>query len=194
MPLSRAGCIRVTHPCAGRRLIEQALSPMPRNLHVLSLPLAFILSQDQTLRCCIFSSFDFLFVCSSLPYTRYTQDGNGSGYPLYSEFIDVDSGIQKQPLNTGLQFISCTFLIYLGCNDHSPKTLLITPYRRIRRFRLCGRCLSCGIFVNVLRKKSGSCPDRFCDCKGKATFPPNPNFYACFFEENIHSHRKRLSI
>ena len=34
-------------------------TPMPLDLHVLSLSLAFILSQDQTLRCCL--SFLFLF-------------------------------------------------------------------------------------------------------------------------------------
>ena len=39
--------VRVTHPCATRHQ-EQALM-LPFDLHVLSLPLAFILSQDQTL-------------------------------------------------------------------------------------------------------------------------------------------------
>ena len=36
-------------PVAGRSV---AAPPLPLDLHVLSLPLAFILSQDQTLRCC----------------------------------------------------------------------------------------------------------------------------------------------
>ena len=47
--LSGVGCIRVTHPCA-------TLGPrggLPFDLHVLGLPLAFILSQDQTLHCII---------------------------------------------------------------------------------------------------------------------------------------------
>jgi hypothetical protein len=49
MPQLKVGCIRVTHPCAGR---HQVLLPvLPLDLHVLSLPLAFILSQDQTLHC-----------------------------------------------------------------------------------------------------------------------------------------------
>ena len=34
--------------------------PLPRDLHVLSLPLAFILSQDQTLRCYIFTLSSFI--------------------------------------------------------------------------------------------------------------------------------------
>ena len=36
-------------------------APLPLDLHVLSLPLAFILSQDQTLRClCCFSFFLYM--------------------------------------------------------------------------------------------------------------------------------------
>ena len=48
----RASCSRVTHPCAGRHQRVLLLSMLPLDLHVLSLSLAFILSQDQTLRCC----------------------------------------------------------------------------------------------------------------------------------------------
>jgi hypothetical protein len=50
IPLPWSGRIRVTHPCAGRRQGKQASLPLPRDLHVLGLSLAFILSQDQTLR------------------------------------------------------------------------------------------------------------------------------------------------
>src|SRR5690606_15370476 len=43
------GCIRVTHPYV---TLGQILLPdLPFDLHVLGLPLAFILSQDQTLHC-----------------------------------------------------------------------------------------------------------------------------------------------
>jgi hypothetical protein len=45
----QVGCIRVTHPCATLKIV--LLQLIPYNLHVLSLPLAFILSQDQTLHC-----------------------------------------------------------------------------------------------------------------------------------------------
>ena len=52
MPRFWAGCIRVTHPCA---TLGQVLLPnLPSGLHVLGLPLAFILSQDQTLHSIIF--------------------------------------------------------------------------------------------------------------------------------------------
>ncbi len=57
-PLLQVDYIRVTHPCAGRHRYQQADTMLPLDLHVLGLSLAFILSQDQTLRCMIsFTSF-----------------------------------------------------------------------------------------------------------------------------------------
>lgn len=50
----RADCIRVTHPYATLGLI--LLSDLPFGLHVLGLPLAFILSQDQTLHSIFFTN------------------------------------------------------------------------------------------------------------------------------------------
>src|SRR5881628_1747985 len=44
IPHTRAGCSRVTHPFAGYPFRD------PRDLHVLSTPPAFVLSQDQTLQ------------------------------------------------------------------------------------------------------------------------------------------------
>ncbi len=45
IPRLWAGCLRVTHPFATK--VARGLPPF--DLHVLGLPLAFILSQDQTL-------------------------------------------------------------------------------------------------------------------------------------------------
>ena len=50
VPRKRVGCIRVTHPCA---TLMSPRGHLPFDLHVLGLPLAFILSQDQTLHCII---------------------------------------------------------------------------------------------------------------------------------------------
>ena len=50
IPVRGAGCIRVTHPSA---TLAPPKGRLPFDLHVLGLPLAFILSQDQTLRCTI---------------------------------------------------------------------------------------------------------------------------------------------
>jgi hypothetical protein len=49
----RADCIRVTHPYDTLGLL--LLKILPFVLHVLGLPLAFILSQDQTLHSIVFS-------------------------------------------------------------------------------------------------------------------------------------------
>ena len=57
-----AGCIRVTHPCA---TLATPKGRLPFDLHVLGLPLAFILSQDQTLRCNIVLLFVFLCISGS---------------------------------------------------------------------------------------------------------------------------------
>ena len=50
IPVRGVGCIRVTHPSA---TLMPPKGHLPFDLHVLGLPLAFILSQDQTLRCSI---------------------------------------------------------------------------------------------------------------------------------------------
>ena len=50
IPGRGVGCIRVTHPSA---TLNPPKGILPYDLHVLGLPLAFILSQDQTLRCTI---------------------------------------------------------------------------------------------------------------------------------------------
>ena len=68
VPRMRVGCIRVTHPCA---TLASPKGRLPFDLHVLGLPLAFILSQDQTLHCIllyliIFSVVPGGFTCSSL--------------------------------------------------------------------------------------------------------------------------------
>ena len=58
-------------------------APLPLDLHVLSLPLAFILSQDQTLRC-LSIFFLFQFVCPD-SLSIYYQDpltGNTSSYAM----------------------------------------------------------------------------------------------------------------
>ena len=49
IPLYGTDCSRVTHPSAAEMFSVQALRTSPLDLHVLSTPPAFVLSQDQTL-------------------------------------------------------------------------------------------------------------------------------------------------
>ena len=49
IPLYGTDCSRVTHPSAAGMFSVQALRTSPLDLHVLSTPPAFVLSQDQTL-------------------------------------------------------------------------------------------------------------------------------------------------
>ena len=58
------GCIRVTHPSATLTLPKDRL---PFDLHVLGLPLAFILSQDQTLHCILLYFYIILFYLADSP-------------------------------------------------------------------------------------------------------------------------------
>ena len=48
IPQIQAGCSRVTHPSAAKKEEQAPLSPL--DLHVLSTPPAFVLSQNQTLK------------------------------------------------------------------------------------------------------------------------------------------------
>ena len=89
-------------PVAGRSV---AAPPLPLDLHVLSLPLAFILSQDQTLRCCYMFFHFFLSGCRrSAPPSRYGNGGRRSrsrpnrqgeaqkrGFPAFLAILFVSS-------------------------------------------------------------------------------------------------------
>ena len=63
IPLIRAGYSRVTHPSATKLRMKQASLLTPFDLHVLSVPPAFVLSQDQTL---------YLKLYNILPFYRQT--------------------------------------------------------------------------------------------------------------------------
>ena len=86
IPLSEAGCSRVTHPSA-TNLIEQApLSPF--DLHVLSVPPAFVLSQDQTLYKVVyqavscFISYPGITIRSQLPFVCFFVFSDVSKSPV----------------------------------------------------------------------------------------------------------------
>ena len=63
IPLYGTDCSRVTHPSAAEMFSVQALQTSPLDLHVLSTPPAFVLSQDQTL---MFDLSQVRFLCIRL--------------------------------------------------------------------------------------------------------------------------------
>ena len=64
-----AGRLHTRYAPVRRSPAAHCWAPLPLDLHVLSLPLAFILSQDQTLHCknCLLSTFDSSRVSASGP-------------------------------------------------------------------------------------------------------------------------------
>ena len=85
-------------PVAGKGI---ATSPLPLDLHVLGLSLAFILSQDQTLRCL---SCSFVFLCHSDSQTNNL----GSSRHLRSFFL-LTEGFRPLPS-------SCLFIASFQCS------------------------------------------------------------------------------
>ena len=91
IPLSEAGYSRVTHPSATKNIKQAQCSPF--DLHVLSVPPAFVLSQDQTLYLsCIYRRFASLYRSWQLRFARnYLCD-----FSVFSDFLKFQSlGISR---------------------------------------------------------------------------------------------------
>ena len=111
IPLLRVGRVRVTHPCATR---QQDRSPLlPFDLHVLSLPLAFILSQDQTLHS--INSYEFFYL--------RIQSCSVSSFKLYRNYFYKCCQIENSSLNFYLFFFST-----VSMNFFSSKQRPILPF------------------------------------------------------------------
>ena len=113
VPVRGEGCIRVTHPSAARQ--QALLLLLPPDLHVLGLPLAFILSQDQTLRCinsllyqgCLFSRNCVLPVhVLVLPAVNAGQTPCAS-CSILSMFVCVFLSFRRFPMSAVLFFSRC---------------------------------------------------------------------------------------
>ena len=99
---------RVTHPCAGCTLLR------PLDLHVLSLPPAFVLSQDQTLMLISLQTIND----PALPNTNVY---------LYTAFFSTVKVINRNPLKTAFplsQAISLYILVHkwMSLNIHPSRT------------------------------------------------------------------------
>ena len=132
----RASCSRVTHPSAGRR--QGLLPALPLDLHVLSLPLAFILSQDQTLLC-IFS------IILSLTPTLISKEINALDFSCFSVlactylislFNDLVFPLRKAGCKGRNIFLQCKFYFNFFTNYSG-----LAPRQECKK----SRCLSSGI-------------------------------------------------
>ena len=102
-------------PVAGRSV---AAPPLPLDLHVLSLPLAFILSQDQTLRCCYMFFHFFLSGCRrSAPRLPIREWRAPEPFPAEST--------RGSPGKRGFP----AFLAILFVSSHDVNVLKPIPYR-----------------------------------------------------------------
>ena len=107
------------------------------------------------------SSFSFSLVRSKLP------EGNFYGYGLLGYYLQDLSTWNPDNLNNYAHPDLSSYLVlpYLfGCNDHPIHNACHTRYR-VRRTYMGSRCLSCGIYVNVLRKKIRVAPAAFATAK-----------------------------
>ncbi len=138
IPLQRVGCIRVTHPSATLSTFRY----LPFDLHVLGLPLAFILSQDQTLLCIflflsffpvlgsIFGiNFSLSFLTSQTSWLIFSKNFFASDFPSLSSFLSVFSECKITPFfflyNTFLNFFLFIFIpidyhYFIPCSTLTP--------------------------------------------------------------------------
>ncbi len=145
IPHSKAGCSRVTHPFAGDGLLR------PLDLHVLSTPPAFVLSQDQTLQ------EEFNQLSRTAHNTHYWTIMRRSGIIIKSEFnlsrgplqavaqtrsprtfASLDSIFNQQPRRFGGSLEGYP----LKQGPSSPSRRLACPLSRVRAARTARGCES----------------------------------------------------
>ena len=114
VPIQRAGCPRVTHPFATR------LRRAPFDLHVLGMPPAFVLSQDQTLQNIWMSlSAHFIFKRKSFDFVDSSSCDAEPAHSLFLGYCSVFKVLSAVPLSRRLclfypfaLFLSSTFFVF----------------------------------------------------------------------------------
>ena len=101
IPRLEVGCSRVTHPSA-TKLSKQALIT-PFDLHVLGVPPAFVLSQDQTLH--KFVSLQYIICTVIISSLRITRNYCSLCYSLFADFTLI-----LVPASTGTGILGFQFL------------------------------------------------------------------------------------
>ena len=154
-------------PVAGRSV---AAPPLPLDLHVLSLPLAFILSQDQTLRCCYMF---FHFFCPAAAGARPLPIRERWGRRSRSR-----PNRQGEAQKRGFP----AFLAILFVSSHDVNVPSPLPKKGEGTAKLARRarpCKSRADFFQAGPEKKA--PSAVCGCKGTARNPFFPNFIPTFF-------------
>ena len=104
-----AGRLHTRYAPVRRSPAAHCCAPLPLDLHVLGLPLAFILSQDQTLHCknCLLLPFD----SSSCLRTRPRPDASDTRYLIFPIRFNVLS------LSLSRNALAVRFPVESGCKD-----------------------------------------------------------------------------
>ena len=119
-----------------------ATTAMPLDLHVLSLSLAFILSQDQTLRCC-YIVFFFSCLLSDLETASTPADGLTEGFrPLPSSCLII-------------ALCQCSLLFFAPGFDRKASAKLRRVFHSCKFFR---NFFQKNFFRNLRKSRSGPCP------------------------------------
>ena len=99
---------------------KQACSVLPLDLHVLSLSLAFILSQDQTLRCNYFYFLFFPFFTQDISDLQKLLDGWTFSSPLFISCTTIILSFSQRTLlfvALSTPSLACDFLVESGCKS-----------------------------------------------------------------------------
>ncbi len=156
--------------------MKQASSPLPLDLHVLSLSLAFILSQDQTLRCCylVFCCCYLVFFLSkdgaraprtTLP-NSVTRHGTClrfiCGWNMTGSFFSP----RRSPGGRLLYYSSC---LIVSLSMYYFRAALPNPRKTLQNYKLV---LNCASFSTVFFRRHSA--GRFPAPSGTAGEPPFP--------------------
>ena len=131
IPLYGTDCSRVTHPSAAGMFSVQALQTSPLDLHVLSTPPAFVLSQDQTL---MFNPPQARFLSAS------GSPKPSASHPLARCLLSQNLTVLREFLPLSMENTRSLFLLCIVFKVRSPPSLAsplreLSPPFRTRSFQ-----------------------------------------------------------
>ena len=172
-------------------------APLPLDLHVLGLSLAFILSQDQTLRCS-YLFFIFFFLCPPPRALAPRAAGHNGADP--GPFIRLRFYLSPFQVSTRTP-ARRTDPPCAAANRRRPPFVFVIS--SVASFQCPlpppeGRSCKGSDFLPFRQIPVGLFPRReppfpVCGCKGTTIFPHKPNFFATFFKKILHIFTNTLS-